>query len=63
MGMEIEAEKQIRATRDRNTTTCEYNYKAMNLIKTKLFVYTFIMNTITESSGREGGINGICIAL
>ena len=39
-----------RATRDRNTTTYENNYKAMNLIKINLFVHTFIMNTITEST-------------
>ena len=51
------------ATRDRNTTAYEYKYKAMNFIKTNLFVHTIIMNTITKARGREGGINSICIAL
>ena len=46
----IETAVTRRATRDRNTTAYEYNYKAMNLIRTNLFVHTFIMNTITEST-------------
>ena len=45
----------IKVGLETNTTAHEYNYKAMNLMKTNLFVYTFFMNTITESSDRKRG--------
>ena len=56
--MESTVPKERRATRDRNATTYESHYKALNLIKTNSIVHTILMNTITEARGN----GGICMA-